>query len=358
MTRTVPAPSGSSTTGICRRRECPGSRGGERLVLGRQVHPELHHLQDAAVAGEALAVELLVDDAAPRPSSTARRRGRSAVVAGGVAVLELALVDDGHRLEPAMRMLADAARRLGRGELVGAGVVEQQERVELLALVVREQAAHRKAVADPVRRHVAADGFDLLHASWRRRSLPGGKITFQSFFMSTTIQPCFGASSRPWRAGRCASCGRRRIRARRRCGGRSGRTAGRVAAGGRPLEHLEVAVGVAEGDDRAAADELLDADRLAGLVVDEVDLRQLARARACRRAVRTSACRCCRRPARAECRRPARPRPHELDAAAGDDERLEAVGPQVREQLEHRLVDALGVRPVEPRMLGRGEPVA
>jgi hypothetical protein len=35
-----------------------------------------------------------------------------------------------------------------------------------------------------------------------------------------------------------------------------------------------VAVGVAEGEDRAAPDELVDADRLAGLVVDEVDLRQ------------------------------------------------------------------------------------
>ena len=35
---------------------------------------------------------------------------------------------------------------------------------------------------------------------------------------------------------------------------------------------------------------------------------------------------------------------HELDAAAGDDERLEAVRPQVGEQFEHRLVDHLGVQ--------------
>ena len=50
----------------------------------------------------------------------------------------------------------------------------------------------------------------------------------------------------------------------------------RAAAGGGPLQHLQVAVGVAEGGDRPAADVLVDADGLAGLVVDEVDLRQLA----------------------------------------------------------------------------------
>ena len=53
-------------------------------------------------------------------------------------------------------------------------------------------------------------------------------------------------------------------------------------AGRGPFQHLQVAVGVAEREDRAAADELVDADRLAGLVVDEVDLRQLAPAPACR----------------------------------------------------------------------------
>src|SRR5262245_22057517 len=40
----------------------------------------------------------------------------------------------------------------------------------------------------------------------------------------------------------------------------------------RPLEHLEIAVGVAKCDRWPAADDLIDADRLAGLVVDEVDI--------------------------------------------------------------------------------------
>jgi hypothetical protein len=40
------------------------------------------------------------------------------------------------------------------------------------------------------------------------------------------------------------------------------------------LQHLQIAVGIAERGDRSPADVLVDADRLAGLVVDEVDLRQ------------------------------------------------------------------------------------
>ena len=41
---------------------------------------------------------------------------------------------------------------------------------------------------------------------------------------------------------------------------------------------------------------------------------------------------------------PLRPGPHELDAAAGHDECFEAVGAQIGEQLQHRLVDQLGIR--------------
>ena len=51
------------------------------------------------------------------------------------------------------------------------------------------------------------------------------------------------------------------------------------------------------------------------------------------------------------------PRPHELDAAAGDDEGLEAVGAQIGEQLQHRLVDQLGVGPLEAVIARGREPV-
>src|SRR5262245_11280637 len=47
----------------------------------------------------------------------------------------------------------------------------------------------------------------------------------------------------------------------------------RALAGRRPLEHLLVAVRVAEREHGPPADELLDVHRLAGAVVDEVDLR-------------------------------------------------------------------------------------
>lgn len=46
----------------------------------------------------------------------------------------------------------------------------------------------------------------------------------------------------------------------------------RTRARRHPAEHLVVAVGVAEGRDRSAADGLLDAYGFAGLVVDEVNL--------------------------------------------------------------------------------------
>ena len=46
----------------------------------------------------------------------------------------------------------------------------------------------------------------------------------------------------------------------------------RTLTAGGPLEHLEVAVGIAESGDRAAANMLVDADRLAGAIVDEIEI--------------------------------------------------------------------------------------
>jgi hypothetical protein len=43
---------------------------------------------------------------------------------------------------------------------------------------------------------------------------------------------------------------------------------------GRPLQHFEIALGIAERDDRTATDVFIDEDRLAGPVVDEIQLRQ------------------------------------------------------------------------------------
>ena len=48
---------------------------------------------------------------------------------------------------------------------------------------------------------------------------------------------------------------------------------------------------------------------------------------------------------------------HELDPAAGDDVGLEALGPQIGQQFQHRLIDQLGVAPLHERMFGRRDPL-
>ncbi len=133
------------------------------------------------------------------------------------------------------------------------------------------------------------------------------------------------------------------------------RLRGAVQAG--PLQHLQVTVGIAECCNRPAADVLHDADRLALLVVDEVDIRQPVNRRYSvahlkfeldsgsddllwRYAVGFVS-----------------PRPHEINATARDDECLEAVGAQVGQQLQHRLIDHLCVEPIGLRVAGALDPV-
>ena len=85
---------------------------------------------------------------------------------------------------------------------------------------------------------------------------------------------------------------------------------------------------------------LLDADGFAGLVVDEVDLRQLHEHRL---PSRSSNFVLMLLPMTCSGGMPytAPSTAHELDAAAGDDEGLEAVRPQIGQHFEHRLVDHL-----------------
>jgi len=46
----------------------------------------------------------------------------------------------------------------------------------------------------------------------------------------------------------------------------------RTAAGRGPLQHRKIAVGIAEREDRPPSDKAVDADRLAGAVIDKLDL--------------------------------------------------------------------------------------
>src|SRR5215468_1131111 len=163
-------------------------------------------------------------------------------------------------------------------------------------------------------------------------------MTFQSFFMSTTVHPRAGASSsalssRP--TGDARSYDHSETRSCRH---------------GRPLQHLKIAIGVPGGEDRAPADDPIDPNRLARPVIDELDLRQLEdrglavlQAELClaigaddllwRNAID-----------------PGSPGPDEFDAPARDDEGLEALLSQISQQLQHWLKDEVDIEPVEARM--------
>ena len=131
----------------------------------------------------------------------------------------------------------------------------------------------------------------------------------------------------------------------------------RAAAALRVFQHLLVAHGVAERGDGPAADVLVDADGLVALVVIEVQLRQ---AHEHRLAVAQFELRL---HAAADdlLRRDAigllRPHAHELDAAAGDDEVLEAVRAQIGEHFEHRLIGHVEEALAGLRMFRGGDPV-
>ncbi len=131
----------------------------------------------------------------------------------------------------------------------------------------------------------------------------------------------------------------------------------RPVAGRRPLQHLAIPIRVAKGQDGAAADELVDADRFAFVVVYEIDLGDADQDRAIlphfelgfdagadhllgRDAVHVLD-----------------PGAHELDAASGDDVGPEIVGPQEIEKLQHGLVNHLGVETSGPGVAGAGNPV-
>jgi hypothetical protein len=78
-------------------------------------------------------------------------------------MVDLAVEQQRHGLEAAVRMPVDAARFLGRREVRRAGVVEQQEGGELGMALVVEHGMDREAVADPVPLGLAVDAQDVFH---------------------------------------------------------------------------------------------------------------------------------------------------------------------------------------------------
>src|SRR5437868_15036719 len=113
---------------------------------------------------------------------------------------------------------------------------------------------------------------------------------------------------------------------------------GTTACGG-PLQHLEITVRISERENRAPSNVQVDADRLAGAIIDEAQFRKTHQAGFVR--------------LQFEFRFDAaahhlfgwytvnifHPWTHELVASTRDDEGLEAVRTKVRHQLDHRCVD-------------------
>ena len=138
--------------------------GRRHLVFRRQVHPQLHHFQGAARLREGRRVKLFMHDAGAGRHPLHVAGADHAALARRIAVRHFALVDDGHRFKAAVRVRADAGRTRAGRKFGGAGIVEQQEGAQLLAMaVIRKHRAHGKTVADPVLARCAVDTCDCVH---------------------------------------------------------------------------------------------------------------------------------------------------------------------------------------------------
>jgi len=117
----------------------------------------------------------------------------------------------------------------------------------------------------------------------------------------------------------------------------------RPLSGSGPLQHLQVTVAVAERGNGSPADLLLDGNRLAFLVVIEVELGPADKNRRALAHLELHLDTAANHLLRWDAVNFLGPRAHELDAAAGYDEGFEIVCTQVIEQLQHGLIDHLGV---------------
>ena len=150
----------------CHRRNLAGGDAlvarGCHLVLGRQVDPELDHLEAPTPAGEVGAVELLVQDPRGRRHPLHVAGADGAAATRGVAMGDAAGIDDGDRLEAPVRMLTDAEFPVRRWEVGRTGIVQQQEGGQFRAdILVGKDAAYRKAITHPVPAITALDAGQL-----------------------------------------------------------------------------------------------------------------------------------------------------------------------------------------------------
>src|SRR5437867_2754789 len=109
-------------------------------------------------------MEFLVNDALARGHPLDVARADFSATATGIAVFQFALISHGDGLEALVRMTAHTALFVARRELVGRGVIEQQERAQLAAeAVVIKHGTHGKSVADPVHARTLMDAKQFFH---------------------------------------------------------------------------------------------------------------------------------------------------------------------------------------------------
>ena len=121
------------------------------LLFRPKIDPELHHLQGAPLPGELTGMEFLVDDAVAGRHPLNVARADPAAAAAGIAMLEFALVSDGHRFEAFVGMGAHAALLVTWGKPMRRRVIQQQKRAQLAPeTIVVEYGPHRETVAHPM----------------------------------------------------------------------------------------------------------------------------------------------------------------------------------------------------------------
>ena len=109
-------------------------------------------------------MKFLVDDAVARGHPLHVARADFAATTARIAMLQLALIRDGHGFKTLVRMSAHAALLVAGRELIWCGVVEQQERTQLATqAVVVKHGAHGESVADPMHSRTLMDAKQFFH---------------------------------------------------------------------------------------------------------------------------------------------------------------------------------------------------
>src|SRR5436309_14134923 len=106
------------------------------FVLRPKVHPKLHHLKYAALAGELFRLKLLVDNAAASRHPLNVTWSDLSATTTGVSMFDLTLERDSHCLETLVWVCSHTTPPIGWWEFIWRDVIEQQERAKLLAQAV------------------------------------------------------------------------------------------------------------------------------------------------------------------------------------------------------------------------------